>query len=195
MIYIDADERVTPRLYQEIAVHLETGDAPVLGFRRENICYGHLLRQGGWDKDFVTRVFRRDSLQGWNGQIHESPEFAGSVLILHTPLIHLTHRSTQDNLYKSAGWTIKEAELLAADGVDKVTFFTLIRKGVLEFIRRAIFAKGHKDGLPGLIEALTQAINRVMVYIQVWELQQKPTLPERYLKKEEEIVRLWKNFS
>jgi glycosyltransferase involved in cell wall biosynthesis len=191
VFYIDADERVTPRLYQEIAVHLETNQANALRFRRENICYGAHFEFGGWQSDYVTRIFKRAQLQGWDGAIHESPVFEGDVSTLHTPLVHLTHRSTQENLLKSAEWTHLEAELIAEASQAKVTFLTLIRKGIMEFIRRAYVAQGYKDGMPGMVEAVVQAMNRVMVYIQVWELQQKPTIPEKYEKIEREIAMQW----
>jgi glycosyltransferase involved in cell wall biosynthesis len=192
VIYIDADERVTPRLYQEIAVNIETENADVLQMFRENICYGQVLRHGGWQNDMVTRIFRKSALKGWHGVIHESPEFEGSVKQLHTPLIHLTHRSTQDNLRKSADWTIKEAELLAESDIDPVTLSTLLRKGIMEFIRRAYLKGGRKDGMAGIVESIVQGMNRVMVYIQVWELQQKPSIKDVYQKTERQIADQWK---
>jgi len=190
--YIDADERVTPTLAKEILVNIETGAAPTLRLRRENYAYGYLFTYGGWQSDFVTRIFKKTALQEWTGEIHESPIYVGEVATLHSPLLHFTHRSTEENLHKSADWTKLEAQLLYKAGEKPVNFFTLIRKGVMEFVRRGIFQKGYRDGLAGLIEALVQGINRVIVYIQVWELQQKPTLTERYQKKDQELKQLWK---
>lgn len=192
LFYLDADERVTPTLAKEILVNIETGAAPVLRFKRENYAYGYHFTHGGWQTDFVTRLFRKDALQEWTGEIHESPIFVGEVATLHSPLLHFTHRSTEENLRKSADWTKLEAELLYKAGEKPVTLFTLIRKGVMEFLRRGIFQKGYRDGLAGVIEAIVQAINRIIVYIQIWELQQKPTLPERYQKMEQELRQLWK---
>lgn len=192
LLYIDADERITPRLYQEIAVNIETNEADVLKFPRQNICYGKPFKHGGWQHDSVTRCFKRTALQEWKGAVHESPVFEGKVKMLHTQLIHLTHRSTQDNLRKTAEWTIKEAQLLAAVNQDKITLFTIVRKGVMEFIRRAIIQQGYKDGMPGLVEALAQGMDRAMVYIQVWELTQVPSIEERYQQKELEIAGQWK---
>lgn len=192
VFYIDADERVTPRLYQEIAVHLETNDSVALRLRRENICYGAQFNFGGWQDDYVTRIFKRSALTGWSGEIHESPVFEGTPKTLHTPLLHFTHRSTQENLLKSSQWTIQEATLLFEAGIPPVTFLTLLRKGIMEFIRRAYIKKGYKDGLAGIIEAMVQGMNRVFVYIQVWELQQKPPIQEVYHQKEREIAQLWK---
>lgn len=191
LIYIDIDERVTPTFAKEVLVKIETETAVALSCDRENIAYGHLFKHGGWGNDLVTRIFKKETLEGWQGEIHETPVFKGEVIKLHSPLIHLTHRSTEDNLRKSADWTKIEAELLYKAGEKPVTLLTIMRKLWLEFFRRAILKRGFKDGLAGLIEALVQGINRAIVYIQVWELQQKPSLPERYQQQEAAIKGLW----
>ncbi len=192
LFYIDADERVTPALAKEILVHLENQDCQVMEINRENICYGRKFAYGNWQNDRVLRVFHRKNLKGWQGEIHESPIYSGQPCLLTYPLIHLTHRSTKDNLFKSAQWTIKEASLIAASKeTKKVTFFTILRKGMMEFYRRAFKFKGYKDGLAGLIEALVQGMNRMLVYIQVWELQEKPSLEDRYHKQEMKVKKLW----
>ncbi|MFZ5437862.1 MAG: glycosyltransferase family 2 protein [Patescibacteria group bacterium] len=191
VFYLDADERVTPTLAKEIMVHMETATAQVLEMSRQNFCYGHEFKHGGWQDDLVTRIFHKSALKEWTGQIHESPNFEGQVTKLHSPIIHFTHRNTEDNLRKSADWTKLEAELLYKAGEKPVTLFTLVRKGTMEFVRRAIFKRGYQDGMAGLIEAVVQGINRMIVYIQVWELQQKPSLADRYAKKEDELKKLW----
>ncbi len=191
IIYVDADERVTTALAREILVSIETNTAEAMAMQRQNYCYGHILSKGGWGDDMVTRVFKREVLSQWQGKIHESPIYSGKTVVLQQPLIHLTHRSTKENLHKSAEWTMAEAELLAGSGLKPVTLTTLIRKGVMEFFRRAVIKKGYQDGMAGLIEAIVQGMNRVMVYIQVWELQQRPTLPERYEKIERDLASEW----
>jgi len=193
LFYIDADERVTPALAKEILLHIEQNDAVVMSIKRENVCYGTLFKHGNWQNDWVTRVFHQRALLGWQGEIHESPLFEGQALQLQHKLVHLTHRNTQDNLRKSADWTIKEAKALEAAMVRKVTLLTILRKGLMEFYRRAFKYRGYRDGMPGLIEALVQAINRMIVYIQVWELQQKPSLKLLYEKEEQVIQKLWRD--
>ncbi len=192
LFYIDADERVTPGLAKEILLHLEQDDCQVMTLSRENVCYGTKFNFGNWQHDYVTRIFKKDNLKGWRGTIHESPVYFGQEIKLKQSLIHLTHRNTQDNLRKSADWTIKEAVALEAATVKKVTLRLILRKGIMEFYRRAFKYQGYKDGMPGLIEALVQAINRMIVYIQVWELQQKPSIVTRYEKIEQEIKNLWR---
>lgn len=193
LIYVDADERVSPALAKEILTHISTADCQAMTLQRDNVCYGHRFFHGGWQHDQVTRVFRKDALQGWFGEIHESPRFSGQAITLNNQLLHLTHRNTQDNLRKSADWTIKEAQALADAGLPPVTLPLILRKGVMEFYRRAFRQRGYKDGMAGLVEALVQAINRMIVYIQVWELQQKPSLPKRYQKEEQLMKQLWRS--
>lgn len=191
VFYVDADERVTPALAREIMVNVETNAAEAFTIKRQNICYGYHLSNGGWDRDFVTRFFKVSSLKEWSGKIHESAIYEGKNLTLKQPLIHLTHRSTKENLHKSAEWTGIEAELLYKADIKPVSLFTLLRKGSMEFVRRAFLKNGRKDGMVGYVEALVQAMNRVMVYIQVWELQQKPAISTRYEKIEREISSQW----
>lgn len=192
LFYVDADERVTPNLSKEILVHMETDSASALIVNRENVNYGQKMVAGGWQNDQLTRVFKRTALQNWHGIIHETAKYTGEAKQLHHPLIHLTHRNTIDGLVKTVNWTPMEAELLYKSGAKPVTLATLFRKGLMEFIRRAVFKKGYQDGMVGWIEAIIQGFNRVLVYIQVWELQQDPPIEEKYQQKELEIVDLWK---
>ncbi len=191
VMYIDPDERIVPTLAKEIMVRLETEEADALIFNRKNICYGQEFNYGGWEQDKVTRVFRTKKLKHWQGRVHETAVFEGEALELKTPLIHLTHRSTTDNLKKTIKWTKIEAEELFKADAAPVNFFTLIRKGLMEFIRRAFIKKGYKDGLAGMIEALVQGINKILIYIQVWELQQNPSLEEQYRQHELDVVKKW----
>jgi glycosyltransferase involved in cell wall biosynthesis len=190
VLYIDADERVSPTLAKEIQVAVETQAASALTFKRDNIHYGRLFKHGGWQNDKVTRAFNKQHIKGWRGDIHESPVFTGPVKELSTPLLHLTHRSVVDGLVKSTDWTPLEAQALASKS-PAVGFGTILRKGVMEFYRRAIQLRGYRDGTAGLMEAMTQAINRMLVYMQVWELQQDPPISNRYQVFEEEITSLW----
>jgi len=87
-----------------------------------------------------------------------------------------------------------EADLLAASPhTGSIKKRTLLRKGLAEFIRRYYFQKGWRDGQTGFVEALVQGMNRTLVYIQVWERQQKPDLDTRYQKLEDKVKKSWRN--
>lgn len=195
VIYVDADERVTPTLAKEIMVQLETSDAAALQMIRQNIHYGKIFNHGGWQDDTIARAFKKELFQEWFGDIHESPRFSGNVVRLQSPLIHLTHRNTLDGLRKTISWTPIEAELLHKANTPPVKLRTILRKGVMEFVRRGILKGGSKDGMEGWIEAVVQGMNRMLVYIQLWELQRSPSLPETYNKIEQKIAAMWQQES
>ena len=192
IVYIDADERVLPTLAKELLVSIETDVAAALSIRRKNIHFGIEMEHGGWENDWVTRAFKTSALKGWHGDIHESPTFEGEVKQLNTRLLHLTHRNTISSLQKTSAWTPMEAQQIFEATTDPISFKTIIRKGFMEFFRRGILSGGYKDGTAGLVEACTQGINRMLVYMQVWEMQQQPSLEDRYKKYEDAIHQAWK---
>lgn len=191
ILYIDADERVTPQLAREIQLATEQSEYSAYAVKRNNIHYGKWMEYGGWGEDSVERLFKKSSLDSWSGQVHESPHFTGAATVLSQSLVHLTHRNMVDGLTKTVKWTGYEAALLHESGHRPVTVTTLVRKSVMEFIRRILLKKGYKDGIEGWVEAMTQAMNKFIVYERLWELQRKPNLPDTYRKIDEAIVSQW----
>jgi (heptosyl)LPS beta-1,4-glucosyltransferase len=192
IFYLDADERVTPQLKEEICAVLDEKPKISLRIRRRNMFYGKYFRYGNWQNDFVLRIFYKKNLLSWYGEIHETPLIEGCVVDLKRQLIHFTHKNSKENNFKSASWTSIEASLLVKK-TKKVNCFTILRKGIMEFNRRYFFARGYKDGMEGFIESLVQAINKFLIYIQIWEFQQNPSLSERYQQEDERIMKLWKD--
>lgn len=193
IIYVDADERITPTLAKEIMVNLETKLAPVLSVKRLNIFFGKIMSAGGWQNDILPRIFDKSAITTWQGDIHESPQFLGQTKILNSPLIHLSHRSVKDGLMKTINWTNSEAKLLFAAGIKKVNPFTIIRKMGMEFVRRYMIKRGYKDGDVGFMEAIIQSINKALIYIQIWELAKKEAIMDSYKNSEKDILSQWQN--
>jgi (heptosyl)LPS beta-1,4-glucosyltransferase len=193
VLYIDADERVTPKLAKEIRETVVLTSNAAFALKRNNIHFGRWMQHGGWEVDALIRLFAREKLARWEGNVHEHAIISGPIGQLSQPLVHLTHRNIKDGLVKSAVWTDMEARLLLDANVKPVRQFTLIRKTLMEFFRRLILKKGYKDGMEGWIESMQQAMNRFFVYERLWELQQKPSLPEKYQRLEKEIIKLWQS--
>ena len=58
MLFVDADERVTPALADEIRAVL-AGPAPGWWIPRDNYIFGRLTRYAGWYPDYQLRLMRR----------------------------------------------------------------------------------------------------------------------------------------
>lgn len=192
LLYIDADERVTPHLAKAIQSRIRRPDFDAYFLKRNNIHYGRWMQHGGWEKDSLLRLMRKDHLKGWAGEVHEHAEISGRVGTIDEPLVHLTHRSLFDGLRKSIEWTDAEARLLLAANHPKIGPLRLLKIIVFDFFNRLLLKLAWKDGQEGFIEALIQTMNRFLVYARLWELQQKPPLEARYERIEQEIQKQWR---
>ena len=188
VFYVDYDERVTSELRDEIKVMID-GDDEFAAFQvlRLNYWWGRKFTACGAGNDYVTRLFKKDKLTKWFGQIHESAEVDGKIGSLSEPLIHFTHRDLVSGLKKSYNWTRMEAELFMDAGHPPITWWRLAKVTMSAFHKKYFKEKGYTHGTEGFIESAVQAINRFMVYEQLWEMQQKPSLSERYHELDDEL--------
>ena len=61
ILSVDADERVTAALRDELRALAESGlDADGYRIRRTSKFAGRLIQHGGWNRDWVSRLYRRD---------------------------------------------------------------------------------------------------------------------------------------
>lgn len=191
ILYIDADERVTPPLAKSIQSRILRTDFDAYSIRRNNIHFGRWMQYGGWQNDVLLRLMKKDHLRQWIGDVHEHAEIAGRLGVIEEPLVHLTHRNLFDGLRKSAEWTDIEAHLLLEARHPKVGPLRLIKIVIFDFFHRVVIKLAWKDGAEGMVEAMVQTMNRFLVYARLWELQQKPPLEKRYEQIEKEIQRQW----
>ena len=192
LLYIDADEGVTPRLMVEIRKITSNESAlDAYSIKRNNIHYGKWLQHGGWNNDKVVRLFKASALLGWKGTIHEHAEVEGEVGSIEEPLAHLTHRNLWDGIKKSEQWTKHEAQLFLEANHPSISSLRLIKIVMQDFFIRFFIKKAWKDGTEGTIEAIVQTINRFFVYQQLWEMQRKPSLEKTYQAIEREIMDQW----
>lgn len=193
ILYIDADERVTPTLAKVIQGRLQRTEFDAYTLRRNNIHFGKWMQHGGWQNDVLLRLMKKEKLRGWQGDVHEHAEITGRLGAIEEPLVHLTHRNLFDGLRKSADWTDIEAHLLLEAGHPKVGPLRLVKIVVFDLLNRVFIKLAWKDGQEGVIEAMIQSMNRFLVYTRLWELQQKPPLEKRYDLVEKEIQRQWRS--
>jgi len=95
LFYVDADERVTPELKDEILnFKFQTSNCVAYAIPRKNIRLTKVLYHGGWWPDYVLRLMRKDKLIGWEGELHEQPRIDGEVGKLKEAFLHFSHRGS-----------------------------------------------------------------------------------------------------
>jgi glycosyltransferase involved in cell wall biosynthesis len=171
VLMIDSDERVLPPLAQEIKAVIRCENMAAYRMKRLNYFFGRKVTHGGYWPDWQTRLLKVVAFRKYQGSVHESPQFTGSLGSLKNHLIHYSHNNLSECLTKSLVWTKKEAQALIKAGHPPVTWWRLLKVMLGEFGYRYVKKLGFLDGYVGLAEALIQAMNRFYVYQQVWELQ------------------------
>ncbi len=171
LLYIDADERLSRETISEIKQLVNHRKSSAFYFPRQNYILGKWLKHGGWWPDYVPRLFKKEDLIGWEGQVHESPIIKGSFGYTKNPIKHLTARSITRMIDKSIKWAQIEAELYTDINHPSVTKFKIVKAMVREFTKRYIVKLGFLDGLIGFIQAVFQSLHIAMVLTYLWEIQ------------------------
>ena len=170
---LDADERITPELKEEIQKVVKNGQFNAYAVPRQNILLGKPMRFGGWYPDYQIRLFKKDKLVKWEGKLHERPVFKGELGYLKKPMIHITHRDLSSMVKKTNDWTEIEARLLLEANHPLVVWWRILRVMLSEFNWRFIKQQAWRDGAVGWIEGLFQVFNKFLIYAKLWELQKQ----------------------
>lgn len=172
LLYLDADERLTLELQKEIqGIVKQRAVVSAYRIKRQNWLLGRPLEHGGWGPDYQVRLFRRDKLRVWAGQLHERPEFEGELGRLKGIMIHLQPDKLEPALAKSIRWSKMEAELLFKVRHPPVVWWRVLRMGLTTWWERMVVKQGWRDGVEGWIENTYQAYHTMIVYLRLWELQ------------------------
>ena len=167
LLYIDADEVVTPELAKEIQ---KVTHPPVLyTIHRKNFYLGQ-----PWPfEEKIFRLFHTSALKEWHGVLHESPRVEGEAGELRAPLLHYTHRTLEEMVAKTNEWSVAEAKLRFDAGHPPVVWWRFLRVMLTAFFDSFISQGGWRAGVVGWIESIYQAFSLFITYAKLWELQQR----------------------
>lgn len=172
ILYVDADERVTPELALDIKNQTFKAENSISAFRvrRKNFYFGN----NEWPHiEHLERLFRKNKLEEWYGKLHESPRVKGSIEELDGYLFHYTHRDLTSMLDKTIEWSKMEAELRFNSGHPKMTWWRFPRVMLTAFFDSYVRQGGWKVGVAGLIESMYQSFSIFVTYARLWEMQGK----------------------
>ncbi len=171
ILYVDADERVSPKLSQEIKeVVAKDGQYDFYKIRRKNFYLG----EKPWPKiEEMERLFKKSSLIEWYGQLHESPKTEGRGGKLNNFLIHRTHNDLTSMLDKTIEWSDIEAKNRFDSKHPKMTWWRFPKVMIDSFFDYYLKQGGYKLGTAGLIESIYQSFSTFVTYAKLWEMQNK----------------------
>ncbi len=188
LLYLDADERVSATLREEMQKELKNPQYCAYKLRRVNFFLGKEVRYGDRYPDYLTRLFKKDKLKGWSGEIHETSRVDGPIGELYKPLYHLTHRDIYTMMAKTINFSDHEAKLRFANNHPPVSWWRLLRIMATEFWQRFIKYQAWRQGTEGWLDGLFQVFSFFIVYVRLWELQRKEPLAETYRNIDKKIL-------
>jgi len=165
---IDADERLTLELRDEISRAIASGSAPAAYRcpRRSSYC-GQFMLHSGWNPDWVLRLFRRQSARFSDDLVHEKVLVEGPVGDLQSPLLHLSFPDLESVLDKVNRYSSAGAQTMAIRG-GGASLWGAIGHGLWAFVRTYVIRRGFLDGQLGLALAISNAEGTYYRYAKRW---------------------------
>lgn len=172
VLSIDADERLTPELAEEIRRTIAAPEAAGYWVRRTLTYLGRDLRFGGTERDWVLRLARRSSARFTQVPVHERLEVDGETRRLRSPMRHVKYRTLSEHLATIDRYTDAIADVKRAKG-RRFRAWHLLRIP-WELFARLVLRLGVLDGRAGIIHAVMASYYGFLKYAKLW-----PAKPSR----------------
>lgn len=171
VLSLDADERVTPELRDEIRTLLSR-DPACNGYAipRKNFMGDTWVRHGGMYPSAQLRLFRKDKFKYDElAEVHPQAYMPDPRGELKNDILHYTYRDFTDAIAKLDRQTDLEARKWFREN-RKVGVFSVLRKTVDRFWRAYFSKQGYKDGVIGLFLAVNSGMYQFLSFAKYWEL-------------------------
>lgn len=168
VLFVDADERVPPKLATEIKQAIKDGKFVGFYLRRQDFIWGRRLNHGETANVRLLRLGQKGAGE-WQRRVHETWEIKGKVGELKEPLFHYPHPTISKFLEQINFYTSLNASefLRERRGVGLIQ---ILAYPVGKFLQNYIFRLGFLDGTPGIIMALMMSFHSFLTRAKLYLL-------------------------
>jgi len=173
ILQLDADERVTPELRNEI-LRIAKSKTEYNGFwvPRKNFFLGRYLKKGGQYPDYTLRLYKKGKGHLPCKSVHEQAEVKGKVGYLKNDLLHIADPNFSRYLVRFNRYTSLLADELEEKKI-KIGLFSgmnyILIKPLGWFLLTYFRHKGFVDDFPGFVFSLFSGLRFAVGYIKYWE--------------------------
>lgn len=171
ILFIDADEEMSPQLRDEIKAEFESGNnRQYVGyeFPRKVFFLGKWITHGEWWPDIKMRLYLKDRGICTGREPHDHVVVNGPIKRLSGCLHHYTYDDISDQVM-----TLNRFSTIASAGfIEEGRRFSgvdLMFRPSFRFFKGYFMKRGFLDGYRGLIIALLSAIGVFLKYAKLWE--------------------------
>ena len=171
VLYLDADERITPELAAEIRQHIGKMPQQAADIKRISVVIDQRMYHGVYRPDYITRLFPRDKVQ-WEGVVHEHAQTDLPIIRLQSPAHHYCLTSWEQYFEKFNRYTTLMAEKMHQHG-KKTNLMAAHLHAIFAFLQMYIMKRGFLDGKLGFILCEYHYFYTLTKYVKLYYLSQK----------------------
>ena len=168
VLYVDADERVSPETEPELRRVMAENARAVYEIKRINVAFGQRMNYGGHKPDYSRRFYPRDAVH-WVGLVHEHTESDLPIRRMRGSLLHYTYTDWDRYFQKLNQYSTLMAERQHTEGRHS-SFFKILLDPPFAFFRFYILQCGFLDGRLGFILAVFHGFYTMMKYVKLHNL-------------------------
>ncbi len=167
ILFLDADEEVTPELAAEIQQTL--AGTPCVGYfiKRSDSFRQRMLRHGETGRVKLLRLGRKEA-GFWRRKVHEFWDIKGKTGELKTPLMHYPHPTVRDFLDSVNYYSGIDAGELAKEG-KSFRYWRVVINPLGKFLQNYLLKRGLLDGEAGLVMAWLMSFQSLVVRVKMYE--------------------------
>ncbi len=171
IFWLDADERVTPELAEELKRVVRSNDGRFAGYSVARRAYflGRWIKHCGWYPSRVIRLFRRGKGSFSENRVHEQLHLDGPVGQLSNDLLHFTDPTLHHYFAKFNKYTSLAAQDLKESG-RSCSLFDLLIRPPFTFAKMYLIRAGFLDGMRGFMLSVLSSVYVFTKYVKLWEL-------------------------
>ena len=172
ILEVDADERVTPKLAEEVRTTIATAPYGHFLIPFDNYIGNRLVKYGwgaAWGVSATVRLFAKGPdgpAKRWGDQrIHPQLDLKGKGGTLKEPMAHYVDADISDMIQRLDRYTSARAADLRAGG-DIGTFGRNVRRIFSRFWKCYISRRGYREGAYGFLIALMAGLYPILSYLK-----------------------------
>mgnify|MGYP004485412889 CR=1 FL=1 len=169
ILFLDADERISPQLGREIKAVIEDVDRYAYWIVRENRFHFNKATHGVLRPDWVLRLIPRDGASV-EGYVHEAIRSTYPSKRLSGPMYHYTYDNWNQYFNKFNNYTTLSAEKYRDKGKSCSFVKDIILRPMWAFIKMYILEKGFLDGKIGFILSVNHYFYTMTKYVKLYYL-------------------------
>ncbi|KKP65996.1 MAG: Glycosyl transferase family 2 [Candidatus Roizmanbacteria bacterium GW2011_GWA2_35_19] len=172
ILFLDADEEITPELKKEIANNIKSENSTEAFFlKRRDYFWGRELRHGELAKvtsKGLIRLVKKDSGK-WMGNVHEVFHTARNCKTLNGHINHYPHPTLSEFIKDINKYSTLRAHELQRRGYE-TNLFKIVFMPIIKFIFNYFIMLGFLDGAAGFTYSFMMSFHSFLVRSKLYQL-------------------------